>query len=59
MCAASVRGALQKIDGVADIQTDVEGRKCSFKLSDPDASYKDQLAEMAKTNEHLTGYSIL
>lgn len=57
-CAASVRGDLEKIDGVTDIQTDIDGRTCSFKLTKPDVDYKAKLEEFAKSNSHLAGYEI-
>jgi copper chaperone CopZ len=57
-CAASVRGALQQIDGVTDIETDPGNRVCSFKLTKPDVDYQAKLADLAKTNTHLAGYEI-
>jgi copper chaperone CopZ len=57
-CAASVRGDLEKIDGVTDIETDISGRSCSFKVTDPDVDYNSKLAEFAKSNEHLAEYSV-
>jgi hypothetical protein len=49
---------LAKIDGVTDIQTDISGRLCSFKVTDPGVDYESKLAEYAKTNDHLADYEI-
>ncbi|MDP7302703.1 MAG: hypothetical protein QGG09_06355 [Pirellulaceae bacterium] len=49
---------MQKIDGVTDIETDIAGRLCSFKVTDPDVDYNSKLAEYAKSNEHLAEYTI-
>ena len=56
-CAASVRGDLEKIDGVIEIVTDVPGRTCTFKVK-PDVDYETRLAEFAKTNDKLVDYEI-
>jgi hypothetical protein len=53
-----VRGDLEKIAGVADIITNVDGRECTFTVSDPDSDYSAKIAEFAKSNEHLDNYSI-
>ena len=53
-----MRGALQKIDGVTDIQTDPAKRICSFRVTNPDVDYKAKLAELAQTNTHLADYTI-
>ena len=47
-----------KIDGVADIVTDVANRTCTFKVTKPDVDYKASLVEFAKTNDKLTDYEI-
>jgi len=49
---------LEKIDGVTDIKTDIAGRLCSFKVTDPNVDYRSKLAEYAKSNEHLADYEI-
>ncbi|MCA9249042.1 MAG: hypothetical protein KDA42_18095 [Planctomycetales bacterium] len=49
---------MEKIDGVEDISTDVPNRLCTFKLTKPEVDYQSQLAEFAKTNDHLAGYEI-
>ena len=49
---------MEKIDGVAEIETDIANRVCSFKLTKPDVDFKAKLVEFAKTNQHLAGYVI-
>ncbi|WP_145420647.1 hypothetical protein [Planctomycetes bacterium K23_9] len=49
---------MAKIKGVSDIKTDISGRNCTFKVSDPDVDYKGKLKEFAETNTHLAGYTI-
>lgn len=49
---------MEKIDGVVDIETDVPGRLCSFKLTKPDVDYKSKLEEFAKTNSKLANYEV-
>jgi len=49
---------LEKIDGVVEIETDVPGRTCTFKVK-PDFDYETKLAEFAETNEKLAGFEIL
>lgn len=41
-----------------DIETDIPGRLCSFKVTKSDVDYKSQLEEYAKTNKKLAGYEI-
>jgi len=53
-----VRGDLEKIDGVEDIQTDVGNRTCTFKVTSSDVDYQSKLAEFAETYTHLAGYEI-
>ena len=53
-----MRGDLNKIDGVVDIETDIPNRACVFKLTDPNVDYQAKLAELAETNKHLAGYEI-
>ena len=48
---------MEKIDGVIEIEADVPGRTCTFKVK-PDVDYKTKLAEFAKTNAELAGYEI-
>jgi hypothetical protein len=49
---------LATIDGVSDIETDVAGRMCSFKVK-PDVDYKLRLAELAEDDDsHLADYEI-
>jgi hypothetical protein len=47
---------LEKIETAIEISTDIQARKCSFRVS-PDVDYKSKLAEYAQTNTHLAGYS--
>jgi len=49
---------LAKIEGVKEVETDVEGRKVTMKLTKADVDYQSKLKEFAETNEHLEGYSI-
>ena len=49
---------MEKIDGVAEIVTDVANRTCTFKVTKPDVDYKAKLAEFAKTNGKLKDYAI-
>ena len=53
-----MRGDLNKIDGVVDIETDTANRICVFKVTEPDVDYQSKLAEFAETNKHLAGYEI-
>ena len=47
-----------KIAGVHDIQTDIASGTCSFRLENAEIDYRSQLDNFAKTNPHLTEYSI-
>jgi hypothetical protein len=49
---------LEKIGGVIDIETDVDGRLCTFKVTEPDIDYKSKLEEYARTNDKLADYEI-
>ena len=49
---------MEKIDGVIDIETDVPGRVCTFKVTKPNVDYKSQLEKYAKTNSKLADYEI-
>jgi hypothetical protein len=49
---------LEKIESVTDIETDIANRVAKFKLTKADVDYQTLLAEFAKTNEHLSGYTI-
>jgi len=46
------------LDGVAEITPDIKAQTCSFKVPKSNTEYKSQLAEFAKTNDHLEGYTI-
>jgi hypothetical protein len=48
---------LTKIETATDIETDIQARKCSFRVS-TDVDFSSQLVEFAKTNTHLAGYSV-
>ena len=48
---------MAKIDGVSDIQTDIPGRSCRFKVK-PDVDYQAKLDEFAKSNDKLAGFEI-
>jgi hypothetical protein len=47
---------LEKIETATDIETDIQARKCSFRVA-PDVDYNTKLAEYAQSNTHLAGYS--
>ena len=49
---------MEKIDGVIDIETDVNGRLCTFKVTKPDVDYKSQLEKYAKTNSDLADFEM-
>jgi hypothetical protein len=53
-----VRGALNKIEGVADIQTDPTKAVASFKVK-KGVEYKTKLEELAKNNQHLKDFEIV
>lgn len=42
---------------MTDIETDINERVCSFRVN-KDVDYKARLAEFAKTNTHIAGYTI-
>jgi hypothetical protein len=48
---------LTKIETATEIETDIQARKCSFRV-DPSVDYQTKLAEFAKTNTHLAGYTM-
>jgi len=52
-----VRGALNKIDGVAKIEADAKTRTCSFMVPQ-DLDVSEKLAEISKGNSHMKGYTI-
>lgn len=52
-----MRGALNKIDGVAKIETDISSRTCSF-LVPKDVDVEEKLNEVAEGNSHLSGFTI-
>jgi len=49
---------LSKIQGVANITTDIPGRICTFEISDPSVDFKAELKKYAETNTHLADYTI-
>ena len=54
-----MRGALTKVDGVSDIQTDVPNRLCTFKFATNRGDINAQLAKLAQTNEHIAGFELV
>ena len=54
-----MRGDLAKVKGVSDIQTDIPGRVCKFKLANSDLDIKAKLAELSKTNSHIRGWKMV
>ena len=49
---------MTKIPGVTDIETDIDARRCTFKVTDPNVDYEAELAKYAETNTHLADYTI-
>jgi hypothetical protein len=54
-----VRSDLQKIVGISRIETDISARICKFHLSNADFDLAAKLSELAKTNSHLAGWSMI
>jgi hypothetical protein len=54
-----VRSDLQKVAGITDIETDIGARLCKFKLKDANLDVTGKLSELAATNSHMTGWSLV
>ena len=54
-----MRSDLQKIEGISDIETNIQTRVCKFKLANVQLDLKAKLGELAKTNSHIQGWSIV
>lgn len=54
-----MRGDLAKVSGVTEIETDIKTTICKFKLDDPKLDIKAKLDELAKTNDHIAGWTFL
>ena len=54
-----MRSALQKIEGVSDIETNIGTHICKFKLSNTELDLVAKLGELAKTNSHIAGWSVV
>jgi hypothetical protein len=52
-----VRNDLAKIPEVKDVRTDLGTKTCQILLKDKDFDIKAKLEELAKTNDHLEGWS--
>ena len=56
-CAAEVEGDLVKLPGVSNVETDFEQNACKFYVADEKLDVKGKLDELAKTNNHMEGWS--
>ena len=54
-----MRSDLQKIAGVSDIETDFRTRICKFNFSIDKTALLAKLDEFAKTNSHISGWSVV
>jgi hypothetical protein len=54
-----VRSALSQVPGVAAIETDVANRICRFRLNNDDLDIRAKLEELATTNQHIAGWSVM
>ena len=45
--------------GVAQIETDYNTGICRFIVTDSSLDWQAKLDELAKTNEHITGFSVM
>ena len=59
ICAKEVRTDLAKLDGVSDVETDVSGKSCKFKLGDKDLDLEAKLEELSADNESLKGFKVV
>jgi copper chaperone CopZ len=59
ICAKEVRTDLAKLDGVSDVETDVSGKSCTFKLGDQELDLEAKLQELAADNESLKGFKVV
>ncbi len=59
ICAKEIRNDLAKLDGVSDVETDVSGKSCKFKLGDKELDLEAKLEELAADNESLKGFKIV
>ncbi|HEV3022041.1 MAG TPA: hypothetical protein VGX76_06225 [Pirellulales bacterium] len=50
---------MQTVAGITDIQTDIGARLCKFKLKDEELDLSAKLSELAKTNSHMSGWSLV
>ena len=54
-----MRSDLAHVDGVSTIRTDLRNKTCQFQLANKDLDLKTKLEELAQSNEHLKGFTIL
>ena len=55
-----MRGDLEKLPGIKDIQTDIKATVATFKLpKDSKVDLKAKLTEFAKTNKHMKDWSFI
>jgi copper chaperone CopZ len=59
ICAKEVQADLAKLDGVSEIETDVKGTSCRFKLADQELDLESKLEELATSNESLKGFKVV
>lgn len=54
-----MRGALEGLDGVTDITTDIPARSCTFNWSNETVDLTAELDKISETNQHVAGYSMV
>ncbi|HVC92897.1 MAG TPA: hypothetical protein VND64_04355 [Pirellulales bacterium] len=54
-----MRSDLQNVAGITDIETDIGARLCKFKLKDENLDLAGKLSELAETNSHMSGWSLV
>ena len=54
-----MRSDLGDVAGVLDIRTDTSNLSCQFVFMPGETDIEAKLAELATTNEHIAGYSIV
>jgi len=54
-----VRSDLSKVAGVSNIKTDTKTTSCEFAFVPGEVDIEAKLAELAETNEHIAGFSIV
>ena len=54
-----MRGDLETIPGISDIQTDINTNIATFRLANSDVDLRAKLDEFAQDNEHVRGWSFI